>query len=182
MDKDLIKRELKFEPFMPNIEAYMKFLEEVKRKYTFIMMTCAPKISKYFTDLTSVINEGNSYEFPSNELHKSIINKLIMNDKNCFKQFFLFIKKSYKENEQEIIEKYPQFAKMFQDFSEVVDKDIHKKLVNIDQYMKDLKKHAINEYHELFNFENSIGGDGEGKAKKKKKRVKNKKNDEMPDS
>lgn len=36
-----------------------------------------------------------------------------MNDKNCFKQFFLFIKKSYKENELEINEKYPAFAKTF---------------------------------------------------------------------
>lgn len=63
--------------------------------------------------MTSVINDGNSYEFPSSELHKSIINKLIMNDKNCFKQFFLFIKKSYKENELEINEKYPAFAKTF---------------------------------------------------------------------
>jgi hypothetical protein len=43
--------------------------------------------------------------------------------------------------------------------------------------MKDLKKHAISEYHELYNFENSITGDGEAKAKKKKKRIKNKKLD-----
>ena len=34
---NIIKKELKFEPFMPNIDAYMKFLEEVQKKYTFIM-------------------------------------------------------------------------------------------------------------------------------------------------
>jgi hypothetical protein len=44
------------------------------------MKTCAPVISKHFTTLTSVINEGNSYEFPSADLHKAIINKLILND------------------------------------------------------------------------------------------------------
>ena len=62
-----------------------------------------------------------------------------------------------------------------------MDKDIHKKLVNIDQYMKDLKKHAISEYHDLSNFENNTPGDGESKAKKKKKRIKNKKNDTNED-
>ncbi len=44
------------------------------------MKTCAETVSKHFTNLTSVIIEGNSYEFPSVELHKAIINKLIMND------------------------------------------------------------------------------------------------------
>ena len=28
--------------------------------------------------------------------------------------------------------------------------DIHKNLINIDQYMKDLKKHALAEYSELY--------------------------------
>ena len=69
------------------------------------------------------------------------------------------------------------FTKTFQIFSEGVDKDIQKKLVNIEQYMKDLKKHAISEYHDLYNFENINNGDGESKAKKKKKRIKNKKTD-----
>lgn len=52
------------------------------------MENCAPNISKYFTDLTSVINEGNSYEFPSKDLHKAIIHKLILNDRNFFRQCF----------------------------------------------------------------------------------------------
>jgi hypothetical protein len=49
-------------------------------KYNFIMKTCAPAISQHFTSLTSVINEGNSYEFPSAELHREILNKMIWND------------------------------------------------------------------------------------------------------
>lgn len=44
------------------------------------MKKCAPKISEHFTAMTSVIIEGNSYEFPSVELHRAILNKLIMND------------------------------------------------------------------------------------------------------
>jgi hypothetical protein len=58
----------------------MLFLEEVKQKYLFIIKECAAMISKHFTSLTSVINEGNSYEFPSTDLHKAIINKLILNE------------------------------------------------------------------------------------------------------
>lgn len=58
----------------------MQFLQEIQIKYNFIMKNCAPVISKHFTNLTSVINEGNSYEFPSADLHKAIINKLILND------------------------------------------------------------------------------------------------------
>lgn len=44
------------------------------------MKECAPLVSKHFTNMTSVIIEGNSYEFPSKELHLAIINKLILND------------------------------------------------------------------------------------------------------
>lgn len=46
---------------MANIEEYMKFLNEIKTKYEYIMTKCAPIISDHFTKLTSVINEGNSY-------------------------------------------------------------------------------------------------------------------------
>ena len=58
----------------------MKLLQEIQNQYIYIMKTCAPMVSKHFTNMTSVIVEGNSYEFPSNELHKAIINKLILND------------------------------------------------------------------------------------------------------
>ena len=98
---------MKFKNLINKIEDYLTFLQEVQNKYQLIMKECAPKISKHFTDITSVINEGNSYEFPSPELHKAIINKLIINDQQHFKQFFLFIKKKYKENEELILKEYP---------------------------------------------------------------------------
>ena len=51
--------------------------------------------------MTKVIN-GNSYEFPSVDMHRTIINKLIMNDSELFKDFFHHIKKEYSENEKAI--------------------------------------------------------------------------------
>ena len=99
----------------------MQFLKVVQNKYTFIMHQVAPNISQYFTEMTQVINEGNSYEFPSIDLHKAIINKLILNDKNHFKQFFLFIKKSYKQYEQFIKQNHPEFAQTMETFIIQVD-------------------------------------------------------------
>ncbi len=152
----------------------MHFLQEVQAQYDIIKKSCAPNISRHFTDITAVINEGNSYEFPSPELHKAIINKLILNDQQHFKQFFLFIKKSYKENQEVIQQQYPEFQKQMEAFLQHVDQDIHNKLINIDQYMKDLKKHANNEYNELYFKEHEIFNNKQ-KNKKKKKKAKNKK-------
>ena len=83
---------VKFKPLLKNIPSYMRFFNELSSKYSFIMGDCATTVSKHFTTLTSVINEGNSYEFPSKELHKSIINKIIMHDKKHFMHFFIHIK------------------------------------------------------------------------------------------
>lgn len=57
------------------------------------MKQCAGVVSKHFTAMTAVIIEGNSYEFPSIDLHKAIINKLIMNDSQHLKQFFAHIRR-----------------------------------------------------------------------------------------
>jgi hypothetical protein len=143
------------------------------------MKNCAPVISKHFTTLTSVINEGNSYEFPSADLHKAIINKLILNDQQLFRNFFAHIKKQFKENEKVIRENYPDFAKTMDHFCNNIQKDIEKNLINIDQYMKDLKKHALTEYQELYLKESSQNCNSDSKSKKKKKRVKNKKTTEI---
>jgi len=35
--------------------------------------------------MTQVIKEGNKYEFPSADIHKTILNKLIINDHSLFK-------------------------------------------------------------------------------------------------
>lgn len=90
---------VRFLPILKNIDAYKIFLEEVQNKYMFIMKQCAPTVSKHFTHMTAVIIEGNSYEFPSIDLHKAIISKLIMNDSQHFKQFFTHIKKHFKRDE-----------------------------------------------------------------------------------
>ena len=60
-----------------------------------------------------------------------------------------------------------------QNFILNVDQDIHKKLINIDQYMKDLKKHANHEYDELFEKEQEEML-FKRKSRKKKKKGKNK--------
>ena len=98
---------LKFKNLITHYQDYITFLHVVQDKYQTIMNQCAMKISKHFTDITSVINEGNSYEFPSPELHKAIINKLILNDQQHFKSFFLSIKKKFKENEEVIMKQIP---------------------------------------------------------------------------
>jgi hypothetical protein len=80
------------------------------------MKTCASVVSKHFTSMTAVIIEGNSYEFPSVDLHKAIINKLIINDSQHFKQFFAHIRRQYKNKESLIKEKYPEFTKLIESF------------------------------------------------------------------
>ena len=79
----------------------MKFLNEIKTKYEYIMTKCAPIISDHFTKLTSVINEGNSYQFPSKELHQAILHKLILQDHD-FKKFFEHIKESHATERKDI--------------------------------------------------------------------------------
>lgn len=156
---------------MKNIDAYRSFLEEVQNKYMFIMKQCAPTVSKHFTLMTAVIIEGNSYEFPSLDLHKAIISKLIMNDSQHFKQFFNHIKRHFKRDEALIKESNPDFARLVETFMSQVDQD-NSKIINIDQYMRDLKRHAFAEYKQLYEREQQSNGNTESKSKRKKKRDK----------
>ena len=71
---------MRFKEVLQNIDNNTTFLYTMIDRYQFIMNKCAPAVSKHFTNLTSVINEGNSYEFPSADIHKAIINKLILHD------------------------------------------------------------------------------------------------------
>lgn len=71
---------------MTCIDSYIQFLDKLRRQYIHIMNNCAPKISKHFTKLTAVIVENTQYEFPSAEIHKAVISKLILNDERYFKQ------------------------------------------------------------------------------------------------
>ncbi|CDW90482.1 UNKNOWN [Stylonychia lemnae] len=172
--EDILEVQIKFKPLVKNIEAYMKFLQEIQSKYIFIMKDCAKVVSKQFTNMTSVIIEGNSYEFPSDELHKAIINKLILNDQQHFKHFFAHIKKQFKRDEAIIQEKYPDFFKVIQTFMSQVEQDTTK-TVSIDQYMRDLRKHALQEYEKLFEKEQTTNQNSDSKSKRKKKRDRQKK-------
>jgi hypothetical protein len=75
-----------------------------------IIDTCAPKISKHFTKLTAVIVENTQYEFPSTEIHKAVISKLILNDQKHFKQLVSHIQREFKINESSVRENYPLFV------------------------------------------------------------------------
>ena len=71
--------------------------------------------------MTAVIIEGNSYEFPSLDLHKAIINKLIMNDSQHFKEFFAHIRSQYKKSNAIIKENNPEFTKIIENFLNQID-------------------------------------------------------------
>jgi hypothetical protein len=48
--------------------------------------------------MTQVINEGNSYEFPSTDIHKAVILRLILND-TTFSHLIAHLVKEFKFNE-----------------------------------------------------------------------------------
>lgn len=73
------EEEIQFVPLLSNLVNYHKFINIIICNYNFIIKTYAQAISTHFTRMTKVIN-GNSYEFPSQDMHRTIINKLVMND------------------------------------------------------------------------------------------------------
>ena len=121
--------------------------------------------------MTKVIKEGNSYEFPSKDIHRTIINKLIMNDQGLFKHFFQHIKAEYQSNEKIFRKKLQnvqstdelskstqnliKFMEVSETFHKEVEQDINKgvQILNIDYYMRDLRKNALEEYEEVFQIE-----------------------------
>jgi len=128
-------------PLIDNLESYQLFLEEMRNEYYLIVQQCAPKISKHFTKLTQVINEGNSYEFPSIDIHKAVILRLIMNEPD-FNSLILFIQQQFSANETFIRQNNVDFSQAYDQFIEIFD-ELNDKPVNIEQYLKDLKKHAL---------------------------------------
>ena len=171
---------LKPVPLLENLENYQLFLEEMRNEYYLIVEQCAPKISKHFTKLTQVINEGNSYEFPSVDIHKAVILRLILNEPD-FNSLILFVQEQFTANETQIREENSEFAQAYDLFIQIFD-ELNKQPVNIEQYLKDLKKHAIQEYVELIEEEketkmqkqlqNQITMTKNDESKKKKKRRK----------
>lgn len=172
--KNKKKQNLKFKPLLKNLPNYTTFLQNVICHYNLIIKQYAPAISKHFTEMTKVIKEGNSYEFPSQDIHRTIINKLIMNDQSLFKHFFMHIKQEYHKHEKAIKKKMTnaastanenelskqaqnliKFVETFDQFQKDVEQDINKgvQMLNIDYYMRDLRKHAIQEYDEVHQIE-----------------------------
>jgi hypothetical protein len=117
-------------PLLDNLESYQLFLEELRNEYILIIEQCAPKISKHFTRMTQIINEGNSYEFPSVDIHKAVILKLILND-NTFSHLIAHLVKEYQIHEAEIYRKQPTFCVIFAQFQEMLA-DLNRQPVNIE--------------------------------------------------
>lgn len=63
--KNKKKQNLKLKPLLKNVGNYTLFLQNVICHYNLIIKQYAPAISRHFTEMTKVIKEGNSYEFPS---------------------------------------------------------------------------------------------------------------------
>lgn len=83
------------------------------------------------------------------------------------------MKRQFKEEEQLIRQNFPDFARTMDNFVSQYEMDIHKNLINIDQYMKDLKKHALAEYSELYQKEEQDKCNSDSKTKKKKRKIRN---------
>lgn len=166
---------------LEKIGSYTDFLVQVNKNYNLILKQYAPKISTYFSDMTAYINkEGNKYEFPSKDIHRTIINKLIINDQSLFHDLFTHIAQEYAKNEkvfkktinsdhQGLLLQVPPdqkgqpknahkilaFVQEYEKFKNEVEHDINEgvRKINIDNYMKELKIKALREYDDLFTIE-----------------------------
>jgi hypothetical protein len=66
--KNKSKQHLTFKPLLKNqqnLQNYTIFMQNIIFHYNLIIKNYAQSISKHFTEMTKVIKEGNSYEFPS---------------------------------------------------------------------------------------------------------------------
>ena len=109
--------------------------------------------------MTKHIN-GNTYEFPSEDMHRTIINKLILHEKkgDNLVDFFNSIKieydkllKNLKSGASQKTKNMECFIAVFERFMKDVEEDIMKdgQIHNIDGHMQDLRKNAIKEYEEV---------------------------------
>ena len=164
-------------PLLSCIDSYTQFLDELRTQYILIMTNCAPKISKHFTKLTAVIVENTQYEFPSIEIHKAVISKLILNDERYFKQLVCHMQNEFRANEAMIRQEHPDFLAALDLFIREVDDDMRSNQTKIDIYMRDLRKHALDEYEDLYRDEQEqirLGRNADGKKKRKKNKRKKK--------
>lgn len=87
------------------------------------------------------------------------------------------ITKEYESNKELIRERYPDFVASYEQFVREVDEDMQSNQTKIDIYMRDLRKHALDEYEDLYRDEQEqirLGRNAEGKKKRKKRKRKNK--------
>ena len=168
---------------MSCIDSYTQFLDELRTQYILIMTNCAPKISKHFTKLTAVIVENTQYEFPSTEIHKAVISKLILNDERYFKQLVHHMQNEFRANEAKIRDDHPDFMAALDLFIREVEDDMRANQTKVDIYMRDLRKHALDEYEDLYRDEQEqirLGRNVDGRKKKRmKKKNRKKKNKEQ---
>ena len=80
---------------MKNVQNYTSFLQNIIFHYKLIVKQYAQLISCHFTEMTKVIKEGNSYEFPSVDIHRTIIDKLIIQDQGLFKHLLNHVKSEF---------------------------------------------------------------------------------------
>lgn len=99
-------------------------MEELRAQYFTVMKQCAPRISKHFTKLTAVIVENTQYEFPSIEIHKAVISKLILNEQKYFKTLVLHVQSEFQLHEALIREKHPDFVEALESLLADIEEDM----------------------------------------------------------
>lgn len=69
--------------------------------------------------MTQVINEGNSYEFPSVDIHKAVILRLILND-STFSHLISHLVKEFKLHESLLRKQQPTFCSIYDQFQQML--------------------------------------------------------------
>ena len=143
-------------------------------EYITIIKQIANSISGYFTNITSSIN-GTKYEFPSDDIHKAIIDKLMFSESSLFNQLMVHLTKEYEEVKKKRLEEQmklqnkssqtllftsgnpvEKFIQVYEQFNSEVRNDLNKKKVEIDKYINELQSKAVIEYNELCDAEKEM--------------------------
>ena len=85
----------------------------------------------------------------------------------------------FRVHEAKIREEHPDFLAALDLFIREVDDDMRANQTKIDIYMRDLRKHALDEYEDLYRDEQEqirLGRNADGRKKNRKKKNRRKKN------
>ena len=91
---------------------------------------------------------------------------------------------SFTADEAYIRENHDDFVHALELFLREVDDDMRANQTKIDIYMRDLRKHALDEYEDLYRDEQELvrqGGNADGKKKRKKRKKPKNKNANNPE-